>query len=62
MPSLSRVGMGHVQQPGAYADANSALKGKAETKPGEHNKIIIAEQWWCTPLILALGRQRQVDL
>jgi hypothetical protein len=22
---------------------------------------IIARQWWCTPLIPALGRQRQVD-
>ena len=26
------------------------------------NAIKVAEQWWCTPLIPALGRQRQVDL
>jgi hypothetical protein len=24
-------------------------------------KINIAGQWWCTPLIPALGRQRQAD-
>jgi hypothetical protein len=25
------------------------------------NILKIARQWWCTPLIPALGRQRQVD-
>jgi hypothetical protein len=25
------------------------------------NKYLLAGQWWCTPLIPALGRQRQVD-
>jgi hypothetical protein len=24
-------------------------------------RYIIARQWWLTPLILGLGRQRQVD-
>jgi hypothetical protein len=38
--------------------------GKIKTKPKlNKNKIkkSLARQWWCTPLIPALGRQRQVD-
>jgi hypothetical protein len=27
----------------------------------EEQKIRRVGQWWCTPLIPALGRQRQVD-
>jgi hypothetical protein len=27
----------------------------------KYKNINIARQWWCTPLIPALGRQRQTD-
>ena len=30
-------------------------------KSMELEDIILARQWWCTPLIPALGRQRQAD-
>ena len=30
-------------------------------RPFEQNLDTEAGQWWCTPLIPALGRQRQVD-
>ena len=30
--------------------------------PASHQDSELAGQWWCTPLIPALGKQRQVDL
>ena len=31
-------------------------------QPGLHKSLFQVGHWWCTPLVLALGRQRQVDL
>jgi hypothetical protein len=30
-------------------------------KKAKNKRLLEAGQWWCTPLILALGRQRQAD-
>ena len=39
---------------------NKVLKPLKQTNK-QTKKIALAWQWWCMPLILALGRQRQVD-
>ena len=47
-------------------DTNGIARGRAKGEEGNSEPIgiiilSIAGQWWCMPLILALGRQRQVD-
>jgi hypothetical protein len=32
-----------------------------EMKPPRNQDLLSVGQWWCTPLILALGSQRQAD-
>jgi hypothetical protein len=39
---------------------NKKIKKKRKRKE-KRKKALICQAWWCTPLIPALGRQRQAD-
>jgi hypothetical protein len=42
-------------------DCHFCFSGLWELRKSSYETLSIARQWWCMPLIPALGRQRQAD-